>query len=302
MSIASEIHRIETEVAAQTSLISQIRTALKNKVADGGEDYTPVLQEKSVTPSKSVQTVTAETGYDGLSQVTVEAIPDEYIIPSGSLSTDKNGTYDVTEKESVVVNVASGGDSDEEIDALVGLFDDTTTEFESTRITKLVQYAFAYRNCASISLPNLKSTAARVFTNCDNMTSLSIPNMTGATNTYMAAYCSAMKTCDVKNASSISTYSFYGCSNLTKMEFNRITSIAGNSFNGCSKLATLILRSSSLVTLSATSAFTSTKIAGTGGYVYVPASLRDQYVSASNWSTYGSDKFRAIEDYPDICG
>ena len=123
----------------------------------------------------------------------------------------------------------------------------------------------------------------------------------------MAAYCAALTSVDVKNASSVSTYSFYGCSNLTKIEFNRISSIASNSFNGCSKLATLILRKGSVVTLSATSAFTGTKIAGSTGYIYVPKTLDDgsdgveTYKAASNWSIYAG-RFRAIEDYPDICG
>lgn len=40
---------------------------------------TPTLQSKTITPSKSEQTVQADSGYDGLKSVKVEAIPSEYI-------------------------------------------------------------------------------------------------------------------------------------------------------------------------------------------------------------------------------
>ena len=65
------------------------------------------MQTKTVTPTTSQQTVTPDSGYDGLSSVTVNAIPSEYIIPSGSQTKTENGTYDVTALAQLVVNVAS---------------------------------------------------------------------------------------------------------------------------------------------------------------------------------------------------
>lgn len=59
----------------------------------------------TITPTKSTQTKTPSSGKVGFSQVTVNPIPDEYIIPSGSQNITANGTYDVTSKASVVVNV-----------------------------------------------------------------------------------------------------------------------------------------------------------------------------------------------------
>ena len=93
-----------------TDITSQVFTP-----ETGGGGSEPVLQTKSVsyTPTTSAQSaqVTADSGYDGLQQVNVSvgAIPSEYIIPSGTKSITENGTgIDVTQYASVNVAVPTG--------------------------------------------------------------------------------------------------------------------------------------------------------------------------------------------------
>lgn len=104
---------IENELTTQDDLITQIQTALQNKAS-----AEPVLQDKTVTPTESSQTVVPDSGYDGLSAVTVNPIPSEYIMPSGTKEITSNGTHDVTEYASVSVSVASGG-GDEDLEAVL---------------------------------------------------------------------------------------------------------------------------------------------------------------------------------------
>lgn len=63
------------------------------------------LQEKETTPTKEIQQIIADQQYDGLSKVVVNAIPDEYIIPSGEIEINANGNYNVTDKVSAKVNI-----------------------------------------------------------------------------------------------------------------------------------------------------------------------------------------------------
>ena len=62
----------------------------------------------TVTPNETIQTFNAsDEGYVGYSQVTVNAIPEGYIQPSGTLTISENGTHDVTNYASAVVSISS---------------------------------------------------------------------------------------------------------------------------------------------------------------------------------------------------
>lgn len=70
MSVQSEIDRINGEVSNQETLIDEISAILNSKAGSN-----PKLQEKTVIPSAVQQEVMPDAEYDGLSKVTVEAIP-----------------------------------------------------------------------------------------------------------------------------------------------------------------------------------------------------------------------------------
>ena len=81
MSIADKITQLTNiRAAIRTALINKGVAAAAHDFADFAADIASIptsfsLQSKTISPSTSQQTVRPDSGYDGLSQVTVNAVP-----------------------------------------------------------------------------------------------------------------------------------------------------------------------------------------------------------------------------------
>ena len=80
---------------------------LKGELGKTIEIIPPMTQEKTCTPTEAVQEIVPDEDYTGLSKVTVGAIPEQYVVPTGTLDITENGLYDIKTKENV--NVSVGG-------------------------------------------------------------------------------------------------------------------------------------------------------------------------------------------------
>lgn len=114
--------------------------------------------------------------------------------------------------------------------------------------------------------------------------------------------CTKLETAKFPKATTLQQSCLYDCTALTTVDLGAATSIANTVMQNCSNLVALIIRTTTNVcTLTNANSLDNTKIKTGTGYIYVPSALVESYKTATNWATY-ANQFRAIEDYPGICG
>ena len=261
-------------------------------LADGSglaEFIDPALQSKTVTPSTTSQTIKPDSGYDGLSQVTVNSIPSNYIVPAGKITISENGTYNVTAYASAEVSVASSGSGDTSIeDSLVTR---TLTSYTNDRITTIGSNAFQHcHSLTTVSFPKATTIGSAAFFGCSSLTTVSFPNATTiGINAFQNCY--SLTTVSFPKATTIGNNAFFGCRNLTTVSFPKATTIGSSAFFRCTKLQSIYLANSSVCTLTKSNAFSNTSIWSNKGSIFVPSSLVASYKAATNWAFFSNRIF-----------
>ena len=199
------------------------------------------MQEKETTPTKETQVVVADFPFDGLSKLTVNAIPDEYIIPDlGTKTITTNGTYNATDDNLdgySQVSVETSG---------VDINDYFETTYSGTSPNKWVINNFVKKSpdlviddsvTSIASLCNSSPIAPKIICNSNvkNMSFLYSFNKSKIIDV------SGLNTSNVTDMS----YMFNGCSSLTSLDVSNFdTSNVTNMssmFGDCSKLTNLDL-------------------------------------------------------------
>ena len=214
----------------------------------------------------------------------------------------------------IVVTAQGGGGDDVKLAG--SIVDKTVTEFINPYATSIGEYSL--RSCTkllTVDAPNAKSIGQYAMTTCSLLNSVNFP-LVESVGQYAFNQCNKLKYIALPSLASVSSNALRDCQYVETIDIGpALASIPANTFYGCRGLLALILRSETMVTLAATSAFTTcyrllgTKNSGFNpngerlGYVYVPAALVAAYQADATWTgSLLTTQFRAIEDYPEICG
>ena len=173
-------------------------------------------------------------------------------------------------------------------------------DYVNDRVTKFGG-AFEASGITSVSSKTCKYLEEASFKKCRSLKSVDLPACTAAAYASFAG-CYALTDVNVPLLADGGSYVFSGCISLAKIRLPKAAGVGYGLFNNCTSLVALIYPGSFVPDIHTCEIdFAGTPILSGKGYVYVPSNLIEKYKTATNWCTI-ANQFRAIEDYPEICG
>lgn len=252
------------------------KQSLSSKLGNAIIYIDPLTQEKSVEPSKSKQIIIPDDGFNGLSKVVVNKIPDNYIIPTGEITIIDNGRFNIADKEFAIVNVpekklgtktiTTNGIYNAEDDELDG-YSQVEVETSGVDIHEYFTDRFerggylvgsvpnSYTNGLNASIKKLPGdilppvTYNAFLTGCKNLidvNALAVMDSSNITDcTRMFHYCLALSQIPLFDTSKVTqmVFMFSGCSQLTTIPQLNTSNVTNTQymFQNCSKLETVPL-------------------------------------------------------------
>ena len=324
--IATATQATPSIVVSDAGLITASSTQSAGYVAAGTKSATKQLTTKAaetITPGTSNKTAVAKGVYttgavtvkgdsnliasnirSGKSIFGVSGTLVEGITPSGSKTITSNGTHDVTNYASAVVNVSSE-DISAELNAQTSLVTSQTSKVTTAKnlinTVKVGETAIedglltgaitgVYQNDRITSIGGCRLRATQITgLSCANVTSIGSEGLRD---------CLQLATVNLPKCETLAGYSIGICPKLTTADFGSLKTISAYSFYNDTLLTKLIIRSETLCSLANTNAFTGTPIASGTGYIFVPDALLNTYRGATNWSTF-SEQIVPLSTYSD---
>lgn len=208
------------------------KQSIQGKINKATEYIRPTTQVKIITPTKQIQEVLPDENIDLLSKVTVNAIPDDYIIPEGQKEITENGISDVIQYESVNVNVP-----------LPKIYPPDWTEIGYENTPQSIIDDFNYSKSIYDNWDSEETSLSSKFASNTNLKYMPLINTSNVTNMYRTfASCTNLVSVPKFNTSKVETMYglFSSCSNLENLDlssFNTSNVVnMSNIFAFCSKL------------------------------------------------------------------